>query len=570
MTRYTRQPTATTAVVVWLVLLLAAAAAAPDRRRALRTTTQPPIGSLQAPPRVAPELASAAAAAAALPQVLAATVLDAGSSHTGLSFYRWPSRCNVACVYLLSRDEIADTLAYVPRGLATVYRQDGGLAGVERYFVPLLQRIAEHWRAAGYAPGTSRAPLVFLKATAGLRLAGPAAAADILQTLRRLVLAAGLRVADDFSVIDGRLEAVYAWIAVNRYVSEDLGRAVVDLGGGSTQIARAQLSQPAQANINVTLAGLPHPLFAQSFLGFGLNSARKTALAHDPQLAACRLSPPPPASSASSPSLRSLSPSAPDSASSLDERSSVFDSCLALAHRLLTRFPPVDGGGDNRTFAAQYAGRAFPPLRRVTGISGYFHGVHDLFQLDGSVTFINTSLAQLQQRTRAMCDGSTPLQPQTLAGAPPDLAAVLQRFSARTHLCFVGCYVLSLMLALGVAPDAALGFRRAVNWDEGYILQTAGWRWVTWPLKSSLPRPRRPLPSLHPFFPFLELGKLDHFALGAIVELEAAARPSWVQPPLVYVVLALAGAAVVGIAALLRRRGRSAAVLRGPLQQSRR
>ncbi|EEB06553.1 guanosine-diphosphatase Gda1 [Schizosaccharomyces japonicus yFS275] len=132
---------------------------------------------------------------------------------------------------------------------------------------------------------------IAVKATAGLRLTGPAKAKAILdkvhQHLERdypfpVVEKGGVE------IMDGSMEGVYAWITIN-YLLGNLNVkpfhstvAVMDLGGASTQV----VFEPKYSSPSETLAegdhryvldynGDRYTLYQHSHLGYGLKEARK-------------------------------------------------------------------------------------------------------------------------------------------------------------------------------------------------------------------------------------------------------------------------------------------------------
>jgi len=91
-------------------------------------------------------------------------------------------------------------------------------------------------------------------------------------------------------IMDGLDEGVYAWVTVN-YLLGRLGKdsaetvGIMDLGGGSTQIAFAvdttTLSAEERSVVTpklhrMSFSGRSYTLYAHSYLGFGLNSARES------------------------------------------------------------------------------------------------------------------------------------------------------------------------------------------------------------------------------------------------------------------------------------------------------
>lgn len=46
--------------------------------------------------------------------------------------------------------------------------------------------------------------------------------------------------------------------------------------------------------------------------------------------------------------------------------------------------------------------------------------------------------------------------------------------------CFLGCYILSLLTFYGLAREQTVQFRGGVNWDQGFMLETASRGEVGW------------------------------------------------------------------------------------------
>ncbi|KAI7866269.1 nucleoside phosphatase family-domain-containing protein [Spinellus fusiger] len=131
---------------------------------------------------------------------------------------------------------------------------------------------------------------IAVKATAGLRLLGTEKSTAILESVRSLLSEYKFTFqASDVDVMDGKDEGVYAWITVNyllgKLKSSQKGQsaAIFDLGGASTQI----VFEPTFADEKTVISEGEHKytldygneiysLYQHSYLGFGLNEARKT------------------------------------------------------------------------------------------------------------------------------------------------------------------------------------------------------------------------------------------------------------------------------------------------------
>ncbi|KAG0262441.1 Guanosine-diphosphatase [Mortierella polycephala] len=135
-----------------------------------------------------------------------------------------------------------------------------------------------------------RSTPVAVKATAGLRLLGEYKSSRILAAVRnRLENRYPFPIIKDqgVAVMDGSDEGVYAWVTVN-YLLRRISTlakastvAVLDLGGASTQIvfepnaANGIAVSPGKQRVPMNFNGNEYVLFQHSYLGYGLNEARK-------------------------------------------------------------------------------------------------------------------------------------------------------------------------------------------------------------------------------------------------------------------------------------------------------
>ena len=135
-----------------------------------------------------------------------------------------------------------------------------------------------------------------VKATAGLRMVGEEKATAILEAVRtrletKYPFPVVSREADGVVVLEGKYEAVYAWITTNYLLGKIGGpdktptAAIFDLGGGSTQIVFEPTFKSPSKGIPETLAegdhhydltfgGRSFELYQHSHLGYGLMTAR--------------------------------------------------------------------------------------------------------------------------------------------------------------------------------------------------------------------------------------------------------------------------------------------------------
>lgn len=141
---------------------------------------------------------------------------------------------------------------------------------------PLLEEAQRHLPQ----PRWSCTPLA-VKATAGLRLLGAAKSDEILQAVqRRIQQKFPFRLVKS-GILDGKDEGVYAWMSVNyllnRLQEKGTTAAIIDLGGGSTQIVFAPhlTDSLGQHRYDIHYGSTHHLLYQHSYLGYGLMEARK-------------------------------------------------------------------------------------------------------------------------------------------------------------------------------------------------------------------------------------------------------------------------------------------------------
>ena len=88
---------------------------------------------------------------------------------------------------------------------------EGAASAVERYMLPVLERVQAYWIQKHVRADHVH---IFLKATAGLRVLPAALQTTALAQLTTLVHQHGFTVGDEFGVITGVKEAMYAWVTV--------------------------------------------------------------------------------------------------------------------------------------------------------------------------------------------------------------------------------------------------------------------------------------------------------------------------------------------------------------------
>jgi guanosine-diphosphatase len=154
--------------------------------------------------------------------------------------------------------------------------------------VPLLDNAAK--QIPRWHRKEKKTPLT-VKATAGLRLAGPEISSEILASVRELLdTRYPMFDIDSVEIIEGKDEGVFAWVTTNYFLgnigtlNESVIRrtaAVFELGGGSSQIVfepdveAKHLLEPGDHMYELRFGSQHHLLYQHSHLGYGLMEARK-------------------------------------------------------------------------------------------------------------------------------------------------------------------------------------------------------------------------------------------------------------------------------------------------------
>ncbi|KAJ2814004.1 Guanosine-diphosphatase [Coemansia furcata] len=207
-------------------------------------------------------------------------MIDAGSTGSRIHVYKF----NYCKDHAMLEDEI---FQQIKPGLSAFDDDATGAAhSLDGLMEAAMKGVPESLRAC--------TPIA-VKATAGLRMLGAEKSDRILEAIStRLAIEYPFKLIpkNAVEIMDGKDEGIYAWITVN-YLLGSLGRpehktaATFDLGGGSTQIVfepKFEVRDPAKAGpqlapgehrYEMMYGGQNYTLYQHSYLGFGLNEARK-------------------------------------------------------------------------------------------------------------------------------------------------------------------------------------------------------------------------------------------------------------------------------------------------------
>lgn len=219
--------------------------------------------SITAAPATAPAISATAANYGVL--------LDAGSTSTKLKVYSWNQTSGNSLV---------------PRiDLLTNERFDNGLGTYENDEVGLVNYIDSMvTRAKKDVPiDMQKSTPIYLMATAGLRYLTEKEAEVFLEKTRAVMANTSINPflykASSITILSGEEEGVYSWIAANylngffdKYRPENESIGILEMGGGSTQIAFIPHGPLFSEEYQAIVAGRAYQLYVQSYLQFGANA----------------------------------------------------------------------------------------------------------------------------------------------------------------------------------------------------------------------------------------------------------------------------------------------------------
>lgn len=211
-----------------------------------------------------------------LPLVQYALMIDAGSTGSRIHIYKF-NNCGASAEYEY------EVFEQTKPGLSSY-------AGLPLDAAQSLDVLLD--KALSVVPQALRSCTpVAVKATAGLRLLGPAESEAILETVRHRIHEKYPFSLQDVVIMDGSDEGVFAWITAN-YLKNTIRSdtpentptyAVLDLGGASTQIVFKPVFdsnkpestlEEGEHKYDLKFGGKTHVLYQHSYLGYGLMRAR--------------------------------------------------------------------------------------------------------------------------------------------------------------------------------------------------------------------------------------------------------------------------------------------------------
>lgn len=197
-------------------------------------------------------------------------IFDAGSSGTRVFVLKW-EKSSYQVAPIDSNYTFAIKPGLSPTSLKTMKE-------AEDYFGPLI-RFAESKVPEEYQ---QRTPL-YLKATGGVRLLDQIAAMEVIRRVNKVLSQSHFHYDPENSVktISGIEEGLYGWVTINSIqdtlVSPHKTLGVLDLGGASTQISFVpkEAASVPKSLVSLKTGNFTHQIYIRSFLGFGINEARR-------------------------------------------------------------------------------------------------------------------------------------------------------------------------------------------------------------------------------------------------------------------------------------------------------
>lgn len=202
-------------------------------------------------------------------------MFDAGSTGTRVRIYSYTWDNSVP---LGIKNMVQVSSMKVRPGLSSLLNN---VSGIQNYLQPLMDM------ASSSVPKAQQAetPILFM-ATAGMRFEPQDESEKVLDEVRRLFRHPSFNpfnyTQPNVQVLSGEEEGVYAWVALNyilgyfdsiKPVNETAG--IMEMGGGSTQIAFIPEDQPYEGEYSVILAKRKFDLYVHSYLNYGTNGIQR-------------------------------------------------------------------------------------------------------------------------------------------------------------------------------------------------------------------------------------------------------------------------------------------------------
>jgi len=205
-------------------------------------------------------------------------VFDAGSSGTRVRVY----------TYTLSVGDGASPLGFTGMTEVDRYKVKPGLSTFAKKPQGIMNYLKPHMELAKtVVPKNKRAHTpIFVLATAGMRLEAKQDTEDVMNEVRRILSNTSFNpfnyTRPNVQVLSGEEEGVFAWVALNyilgffdSYKSPHESTGIMEMGGGSTQIAFIPDSQPWAFQYTLILGLRKYDLYVHSHLNYGKNGVQR-------------------------------------------------------------------------------------------------------------------------------------------------------------------------------------------------------------------------------------------------------------------------------------------------------
>ena len=262
-------------------------------------------------------------------------------------------------------------------------------------------------------PERARRTPIELKATAGLRLAGPEQADAILAAVYRLLLRYPFAVSGPEAaiVMDGKDEGPYAWMTVN-FLLDTMSTlpgtpptgAIIDMGGASTQIVfrpdrdSVMGGVETEKTFRVSTEGYDAKVYTHSHLGYGLKQANIKMYQAAKEQGLAQSFPCFPAGHTATAEPKGEA----KFEVATEEKAQSFDKCLALAEGILNKKKPCP------TDSCSFNGVPQPGL--ATAFTGPVYAFSYFY--DNMEPFLNaqgeSSVGELRAMAEGVCGGTDP------------------------------------------------------------------------------------------------------------------------------------------------------------------